>query len=59
MCDWEEYERTQYGYPSYLQQSFGYAAAVSFIQDSAAHITQICERRGIELSHGVERASGG
>lgn len=59
VCDWEEYERTQYGYPSYLQQSFGYAAAVSFIQDSAAHITQICERRGIELSHGVERASGG
>lgn len=47
--DWEEYERSQYGYPTYEQQSFGYPEAVSFIKDSARHVESICKARGIAL----------
>jgi sugar phosphate isomerase/epimerase len=48
--DWEAYEASQYGYPTYENQSYGYDEAVMFIKDSAKHIAGICADNAIELS---------
>jgi sugar phosphate isomerase/epimerase len=48
--DWEAYEESQYGYPTYRNQSYGYAQAVTFIKDSARHIEELCAENGITLS---------
>lgn len=48
--DWEEYERTQYGYPTYQEQTYGFAEAITFIGDSANHIGTICKAKGISLA---------
>jgi len=48
--DWEAYESSQYGYPSYEHQSYGYAEAVVFIKDSARYIETLCAAKGIALS---------
>ena len=47
--DWESYERTRYGYPSYEHQAYGFDAAIGFIRQSAAHIQVICAQQGITL----------
>lgn len=48
--DWETYEASQYGYPTYENQSYGYSEAVGFIKSSARHIEEICVASGILLS---------
>ncbi|SES41476.1 sugar phosphate isomerase/epimerase family protein [Rhizobium sp. NFR03] len=48
--DWEDYEASQYGYPTYKNQSYGFDAAIGFIQQSADHIRSICRDKGIELA---------
>lgn len=48
--DWEAYETSQYGYPTYAQQSYGYGEAVEFIKSSARHIEEVCTKNGISLS---------
>ena len=48
--DWEAYEASQYGYPTYEHQSYGFNEAVTFIKDSARHIDEICQANGIPLS---------
>ncbi|MGR2856860.1 sugar phosphate isomerase/epimerase [Erwinia sp. 1181_3] len=47
--DWESYERSRYGYPSYEHQSYGFNEAIRFIQQSAAHIRATCRAQGIVL----------
>jgi len=48
--DWEAYEASQYGYPTYEKQSYGYKEAVIFIKDSARYVERICTENGIPLS---------
>lgn len=48
--DWESYESSRYGYPTYQQQSYGLNAAIAFIQQSASHIRAVCAQQGIALS---------
>ncbi|MCM2477344.1 sugar phosphate isomerase/epimerase [Rhizobium sp. CG5] len=48
--DWESYEASQYGYPTYENQSYGYSEAVEFIKSSARHIEEVCTETGIPLS---------
>ena len=48
--DWETYEASQYGYPTYQHQSYRFNEAVTFIKDSARHIEEICQANGIPLS---------
>jgi sugar phosphate isomerase/epimerase len=48
--DWEAYEASQYGYPTYVQQSYGYNEAIEFIKSSARHIEDVCKESGILLS---------
>ena len=48
--DWETYEASQYGYPTYENQSYGFNEAISFIKASARHIETICTEKGIILS---------
>ncbi|GAK72602.1 hypothetical protein RRU01S_26_01300 [Agrobacterium rubi TR3 = NBRC 13261] len=48
--DWETYEASQYGYPTYEHQSYGFKEAVTFIKDSARHIEQVCRDNGISLA---------
>ncbi|MBO9198148.1 sugar phosphate isomerase/epimerase [Rhizobium sp. 16-449-1b] len=48
--DWKAYEASQYGYPTYENQSYGFNEAIAFIKRSAAHIEAICEDKGIVLS---------
>jgi hypothetical protein len=48
--DWETYEASQYGYPTYEHQSYGFNEAVTFIQNSARHIEEVCRDSGISLS---------
>ena len=48
--NWEAYECSQYGYPSYEIQSYGYSQAVALIDRSASYIKGICAGRGIALS---------
>ncbi|KXG87239.1 sugar phosphate isomerase/epimerase family protein [Agrobacterium bohemicum] len=48
--NWETYEASQYGYPTYEHQSYGFNEAVTFIKDSARHIEEVCRDSGISLS---------
>lgn len=48
--DWETYEASQYGYPTYEKQSYGYNEAVGFIKSSARHVEEVCRENGIPLS---------
>ena len=48
--DWETYEASQYGYPTYQNQSYGYHEALTFIEGSKRHIETICRDIGILLS---------
>ncbi|CDZ30132.1 sugar phosphate isomerase/epimerase [Neorhizobium galegae] len=48
--DWEAYEASQYGYPTYENQFYGYSEAVEFIKISARHIEEVCIASGISLS---------
>ncbi len=48
--DWEAYESTQYGYPTYESQSYGFNEAIGFIKQSARHIEALCAEMGIVLS---------
>ncbi|WP_413993711.1 sugar phosphate isomerase/epimerase family protein [Labrys okinawensis] len=50
--NWEDYEASRYGYPTYQQQSYGLAEAITFIRDSGRHISDICKRSGIPLAYG-------
>lgn len=49
--DWESYEASRYGYPTYEWQSYGFAEAIGFIQASARHISDICQRADIPLDY--------
>ncbi|UDF32661.1 UNVERIFIED_ORG: sugar phosphate isomerase/epimerase (plasmid) [Roseateles sp. XES5] len=56
--DWEAYEASQYGYPTYEQQSYGYAEAVVFIKNSARYIETLCAGKGIALpSRNAQKAA--
>jgi len=48
--DWESYESSRYGYPTYQKQNYGYKEAIDFIQQSASHIRAVCAQQGITLS---------
>lgn len=48
--DWETYEASQYGYPTYEQQSYGFDEAIAFIRQSARRIETICKDKGIALN---------
>lgn len=48
--NWEAYEASQYGYPTYEHQSYGYGQAVTFIKNSAHYIETLCAEKGIALS---------
>ncbi|NTE88294.1 sugar phosphate isomerase/epimerase family protein [Agrobacterium rubi] len=48
--NWETYEASQYGYPTYEHQAYGFSEAVTFIKDSARHIKEVCRENGISLS---------
>lgn len=52
--DWEDYESSQYGYPSYEIQSYGFNEAIGFIKKSARHIEALCAAEGITLSSGAK-----
>ncbi len=47
--DWETYEASQYGYPTYETQSYGFNEAIAFIRNSARHIEMVCTENGIAL----------
>lgn len=49
--DWEAYEGSQYGYPTYENQSYGSSEAIGFIRKSARHIEMVCAEKGIALAH--------
>jgi sugar phosphate isomerase/epimerase len=48
--DWEAYEASQYGYPTYERQTYGYGETVTFIKNSARYIETLCTEKGIALS---------
>ncbi|WP_064712384.1 sugar phosphate isomerase/epimerase family protein [Rhizobium bangladeshense] len=48
--DWEAYETSQYGYPTYENQFYRYEQAVTFIKSSARHIEKLCAEKGLPLS---------
>ncbi|MBY2942688.1 sugar phosphate isomerase/epimerase [Rhizobium leguminosarum] len=50
VLDWEAYESSRYGYPTYEVQSYGFDEAIGFIKQSARHIEAICAEKGITLS---------
>lgn len=53
--DWEAYESSRYGYPTYENQSYGFAEAIGFIRQSARHIETLCAEKGIPLSSSVTK----
>ncbi|CDZ57166.1 sugar phosphate isomerase/epimerase family protein [Neorhizobium galegae] len=55
IADWEGYEASQYDYPTYEKQSYGYNEAVTFIKNSAHYVEQICAENGIALSSPVTK----
>ncbi|QYA05039.1 sugar phosphate isomerase/epimerase family protein [Rhizobium sp. B21/90] len=55
VMDWQAYESSKYGYPTYETQSYGFNEAIGFIQASASHIESICIDKGIPLSSTVSR----
>jgi sugar phosphate isomerase/epimerase len=48
--DWEAYEASQYGYPTYENQPYGFNEAISFIRQSTSHIEALCAASGITLT---------
>ncbi|MBY5543379.1 sugar phosphate isomerase/epimerase [Rhizobium leguminosarum] len=48
--DWEAYESSCYGYPTYEVQSYGFDEAIAFIRQSARHVETVCAEKGIALS---------
>ncbi len=48
--DWEAYEASHYGYPTYEKQAYGFGEAITFIRSSVRHIETICADNGITLS---------
>ncbi|GAJ96032.1 sugar phosphate isomerase/epimerase [Agrobacterium rhizogenes] len=48
--NWEAYESSQYGYPTYESQSYGFNETIGFIKRSASHIEALCAEKGIVLS---------
>ncbi|ANP84333.1 sugar phosphate isomerase/epimerase family protein [Rhizobium leguminosarum] len=50
VLDWEAYESSRYGYPTYEVQSYGFDEAIAFIQQSARHVETVCAEKGIALS---------
>jgi sugar phosphate isomerase/epimerase len=50
ILNWEEYETSNYGYPTYEHQSYGFSEAIAYIRDSARHIEKVCADKGIPLS---------
>ncbi|MDQ0322047.1 sugar phosphate isomerase/epimerase [Pararhizobium capsulatum DSM 1112] len=50
VANWEVYEASQYGYPTYENQSYGFNEAIGFIKTSARHIETICKEKSIVLS---------
>lgn len=53
--NWEGYENSKYGYPTYEHQSYGFTEAVAFIKESARHIEKVCAEKGIPLASSVEQ----
>lgn len=53
--NWEEYESSKYGYPTYEHQSYGFTEAIAFIKESARHIEKLCAEKGIPLASSVEQ----
>ncbi|MBY3128583.1 sugar phosphate isomerase/epimerase family protein [Rhizobium laguerreae] len=49
VLDWEAYESSRYGYPTYEVQSYGFDEAIAFIQQSARHVETVCAEKGIAL----------
>ncbi len=47
--DWEAYERRNYGYPSYAEQSYRYTEARAYIRKSADHIMAVSAEVGVRL----------
>lgn len=47
--DWEAYEASHYGYPTYENQSYGFDATIGFVKQSARHIQSVCKDKGIAL----------
>ena len=47
--NWETYEGSRYGYPTYETQSYGFSEAITLIQDSARHIRNLCAEKGIPV----------
>ncbi|MBY5399186.1 sugar phosphate isomerase/epimerase [Rhizobium leguminosarum] len=50
VLDWEAYESSRYGYPTYEVQSYGFDEAIAFIRQSARHVETVCAEKGIALS---------
>ncbi|MBY5414595.1 sugar phosphate isomerase/epimerase family protein [Rhizobium leguminosarum] len=50
VLDWEAYESSCYGYPTYEVQSYGFDEAIAFIKQSARHVETVCAEKGIALS---------
>ncbi|MBY5707380.1 sugar phosphate isomerase/epimerase [Rhizobium leguminosarum] len=50
VVDWEAYESSRYGYPTYEVQSYGFDEAIAFIRQSARHVETVCAEKGIALS---------
>ncbi|MGO8145169.1 sugar phosphate isomerase/epimerase family protein [Rhizobium leguminosarum] len=50
VLDWEAYESSRYGYPTYEVQSYGFDEAIAFIQQSARHVETVCAEKGVALS---------
>ncbi|MBY5648706.1 sugar phosphate isomerase/epimerase [Rhizobium leguminosarum] len=50
VLDWEAYESSRYGYPTYEVQSYGFDEAIAFIKQSARHVETVCVEKGIALS---------
>jgi sugar phosphate isomerase/epimerase len=50
VLDWEAYESSRYGYPTYKVQSYGFDEAIAFIKQSARHVETVCAEKGVALS---------
>lgn len=57
ILDWEGYEASNYGYPSYENQPYGFTEAIAFIRKSGGHIVSICKAAGIALEADINRAT--
>ncbi|MBY3168015.1 sugar phosphate isomerase/epimerase family protein [Rhizobium laguerreae] len=50
VVDWDAYESSRYGYPTYEAQSYGFDEAIAFIRQSARHVEMVCAEKGVALS---------